>query len=43
MSLRATHAAGPDLSLFEPGSGKVSLSRYWRDGPAVFVFLRHFG
>ncbi len=43
MSLQATTGAGPALSLYQPGRGKVSLSRYWRDGPAVFVFLRHFG
>jgi hypothetical protein len=43
MSLQETHQPGPDLALYEPGRGKVPLSTYWQDGPAVFVFLRHFG
>ena len=43
MTLQATNAPGPGLALYEPGRGKVPLSRYWQDGPAVFVFLRHFG
>ena len=43
MTLQPTNAPGPDLQLFEPGHGRVPLSRYWQDAPVVFVFLRHFG
>jgi hypothetical protein len=43
MALQPTDRPAPDLRFFEPGHGEVSMSRYWRDGPAVFVFLRHFG
>jgi len=43
MTLLATDAPGPDLALYEPGRGRVALSQFWQDGPAVFVFLRHFG
>jgi len=43
MTLEPANAPGPDLVLHEPGLGRVPLSRYWQDGPAVFVFLRHFG
>ena len=43
MALERTRAKAPDVSVLEPGQGLVPISRYWRDGPAVFVFLRHFG
>jgi len=35
--------AAPDVVLFLPGSGDVSLSRYWERHPTVLVFLRYFG
>jgi hypothetical protein len=43
MAFQLANAPAPELSLHEPGQGLVSIDRYWRDGPAVFVFLRHFG
>jgi hypothetical protein len=43
MTLEPTHWPGPAAEAYEPGRGRVPLSRYWQDGPAVFVFLRHFG
>jgi hypothetical protein len=43
MAFRTMNAPAPDLSFHEPGQGRVSMSAYWRRGPAVFVFLRHFG
>lgn len=43
MTLQRTRSEAPDLSFVEPGRGLVPISRYWGEGPAVFVFLRHFG
>lgn len=33
----------PDISLSDENGGAVSLRQAWRDGPAVLIFLRHFG
>lgn len=33
----------PDPPVFDPDGWEVSLSSYWRDRPAVLVFLRHYG
>jgi hypothetical protein len=43
MALEPVDALAPKLSFFEPGQGRVEISRYWSRGPAVFVFLRHYG
>jgi len=33
----------PDAALLEAGDREVRLSELWRNGPAVLLFLRHFG
>jgi len=33
----------PDAVLLEDGDREVRLSELWRNGPAVLLFLRHFG
>jgi len=33
----------PDISLLDEDGRAVSLRQAWRDGPAILVFLRHFG
>jgi peroxiredoxin len=32
----------PDLRLQDEGDG-ARLSEYWHEGPAILVFVRHFG
>lgn len=43
MSVLAVGATAPDLALLGDGDREVRLSEYWRRGPVVLVFLRHFG
>ena len=43
MSLAPVHRAAPDLTLEASGGREARLSDAWADGPAVIVFLRHFG
>jgi peroxiredoxin len=33
----------PDVSILKPSGNDVRLSHYWRDGPVLTVFLRHYG
>jgi peroxiredoxin len=33
----------PDAVLEDAAGGEVRLSDFWRAGPSVLVFLRHFG
>ena len=40
--LEAVDLPAPELTLEGP-SGNQSLADYWKDRPAVLVFLRHFG
>jgi hypothetical protein len=35
--------AAPDVIVTEPSGREVGLSSFWRERPAVLVFLRHFG
>ena len=35
--------AAPDVTFGRSGGGDVALSAYWREGPLVVAFLRHFG
>jgi hypothetical protein len=36
-------AAAPDATVFGKGEAPVRLSEFWKDGPLVALFLRHFG
>ena len=33
----------PNIQLLDLSGNPVELGDYWRDGPAVLVFLRHYG
>lgn len=35
--------AAPDIELMDLSGGKLHLSSFWSSGPAVIIFLRHFG
>ena len=35
--------AAPDVELEDMSGGIVRLSSFWQEGPAVIIFLRHFG
>jgi len=43
MPLEAVHRAAPDVVLQGEDDAAAPLAACWRDGPAVLVFLRHFG
>ncbi len=43
MPLRETEGIAPDLVFRDAQRGPVRLSEYWQAGPAVLIFLRHFG
>ncbi len=43
MLLREIEGVAPDLVLQDARRGPVRLSEYWQAGPAVLIFLRHFG
>jgi peroxiredoxin len=33
----------PDVTVLDTQGKPVTLSEYWRDGPILLTFLRHFG
>jgi peroxiredoxin len=35
--------AAPDVTFARSGGDDVALSSFWREGPLVVAFLRHFG
>jgi hypothetical protein len=41
--LPAVDRPAPDVELLGPDDAPVPLARAWSAGPAVLVFLRHFG
>jgi hypothetical protein len=43
MPLRETEGIALDLVFRDAQRGPVRLSEYWQAGPAVLIFLRHFG
>jgi hypothetical protein len=43
MALDPVDQRAPDATLQGPGDAEVALSDAWREGPAVLLFLRHFG
>jgi peroxiredoxin len=36
-------AAAPDLALFDQEGSVRNLAEFWKDGPALIIFWRHFG
>jgi hypothetical protein len=43
MPLRQVDELAPDVRVENHEIASVQLSEYWADGPAVLIFLRHFG
>jgi hypothetical protein len=43
MPFENVHRAAPDVVLQGEDDGDAPLAAFWRDRPAVLVFLRHFG
>ena len=43
MSLEPQSGRAPEVTVHELGRGEVGLSNFWQNGPAVLIFLRHFG
>jgi peroxiredoxin len=35
--------AAPDYKVLDASGGAVALADFWRKGPVVLAFLRHFG
>lgn len=33
----------PDVVLYSPDGGRVSVADLWRDQPVIVAFMRHFG
>jgi peroxiredoxin len=43
MSLVQVGDPAPDVTVLDTRGQEVALSVFWRERPAVLVFLRHFG
>lgn len=41
--LASVDRAAPDVALQGEDDAPVSLASWWRERPAVLIFLRHFG